>query len=672
MSGAPAVETAAQPAADPGSEPGSAAAQREALSRFAVARLAYRSGDPKTALEEMAASVELDPEAPYLRLEYARMLTELGQLTPATGERNRRFQLAREQLAVADRRAGDTPELAKEVGLLYLDLSEGSTEIIESARRSLEQARKAWPDDPELLVPLGQIYRAQGDLAAAVDTLRTAVENVPGNDWVESLLTRSLLDLGQERLRQGEPDEAEKVLEEILVLRPGNADARGMIADILSQRADHAGAVEALRGIEPEQLRPELARRLVWELFQVGELDDAARLAEGLELDEEGAARTLQILLLAARGRTDEAAAALAAQVAETAGNAVTAGALAQALVDTGQAPLARTLLTDLVASLESRDGNGQEKVAAGASALIRLELAQLQADAGAWSEVLATLAPLENLPQADRDVVGQGWRLLYAEALEEEGRGEEALRFLPERVGRGDTAELEARRPLVARRALTLFRLEREDEARKVLENLASPGDVPSLLAAARVYQNLERYADAVPLFRRAVELDEDSLEGLYFLGSAYERTGAREGAIRTFRTLLEREPDFAPALNYLGYMYAERGENLDEARNLIERAVTMDPDNGAYVDSLGWTYYQLGEHEEAARLLEKAVKLVPEDATVYEHLGDVYVALGRHRKAQQVYQRSLDLGDDNADSVRRKLEQLVRNDLTPPPPGS
>jgi Flp pilus assembly protein TadD len=86
----------------------------------------------------------------------------------------------------------------------------------------------------------------------------------------------------------------------------------------------------------------------------------------------------------------------------------------------------------------------------------------------------------------------------------------------------------------------------------------------------------------------------------------------------------------------------------------------VALDPDNGAYVDSLGWTYFRLGRPELARDSLERASRLEPEDAALQEHLGDVYVALGQTERARQAYRRALDLGGDDPEKVRHKLGDL------------
>ncbi|NOX82528.1 MAG: tetratricopeptide repeat protein, partial [Alphaproteobacteria bacterium] len=117
---------------------------------------------------------------------------------------------------------------------------------------------------------------------------------------------------------------------------------------------------------------------------------------------------------------------------------------------------------------------------------------------------------------------------------------------------------------------------------------------------------------------------------------------------------------PEEAIALNYLGYSWAERGENLDEAFDLIEKAVVLDPNSGAIIDSLGWANYQRGHYKVAVGHLEQAASLEPGDPTVTDHLGDVYWRLGRKIEAGYQWRRVLELEPDDAlrASVEKKLE--------------
>src|SRR5204862_7372959 len=105
---------------------------------------------------------------------------------------------------------------------------------------------------------------------------------------------------------------------------------------------------------------------------------------------------------------------------------------------------------------------------------------------------------------------------------------------------------------------------------------------------------------------------------------------------------------------------------ENLAEAVGLAERAVELDPGNGAYVDSLGWAHFQLRQLDQAKLYLERAAGLVPDDATICEHLGDVYAALGDTQKARTVYRQALDLGGDNASALEHRLRGLPGGSLT------
>jgi tetratricopeptide (TPR) repeat protein len=102
--------------------------------------------------------------------------------------------------------------------------------------------------------------------------------------------------------------------------------------------------------------------------------------------------------------------------------------------------------------------------------------------------------------------------------------------------------------------------------------------------------------------------------------------------------------DPKNAQALNYLGYMLADRGIRLDDASGYIRRAIALDPQNGAYLDSLGWVYYRQGNYELAEDNLRRASEKIGSDPTVQAHLGDLYQKTGRLKLATAHWQRALD----------------------------
>ena len=102
---------------------------------------------------------------------------------------------------------------------------------------------------------------------------------------------------------------------------------------------------------------------------------------------------------------------------------------------------------------------------------------------------------------------------------------------------------------------------------------------------------------------------------------------------------------------------MWADRGEQLDRARELIEKALRIEPKNAAYLDSMGWVMFKLGQPKEALQYLLKAVELSEEpDAVIWDHLGDVYAALGETAQAREAWRKSLSL--EASEKVRNKLE--------------
>jgi tetratricopeptide (TPR) repeat protein len=171
------------------------------------------------------------------------------------------------------------------------------------------------------------------------------------------------------------------------------------------------------------------------------------------------------------------------------------------------------------------------------------------------------------------------------------------------------------------------------------------------------------KNYAEAVNHFTTAeviAQVTETNrlTHGFYFqLGATFERKGDRAQAAKYFEKCLKLSPDFPEALNYLGYMWAEHGENLEQAREMIGRALKAEPKSAAYLDSMGWVLYKLNQPKEALDYILKAVAGSEErDATLYDHLGDIYTALKQMDKARDAWRKSLSV--EKNDAVQKKLD--------------
>jgi tetratricopeptide (TPR) repeat protein len=128
-------------------------------------------------------------------------------------------------------------------------------------------------------------------------------------------------------------------------------------------------------------------------------------------------------------------------------------------------------------------------------------------------------------------------------------------------------------------------------------------------------------------------------------------------EDAEKYFRKCIEMAPDYSEALNYLGYMWAERGTNLTEAKELIEKAVKLEPKNAAYLDSMAWVLFKLDQPREALTWqLQALEKSEDPDPTLYDHLGDIYLALEDRDKARESWQKALAIEPNQ--QIQEKLE--------------
>jgi tetratricopeptide (TPR) repeat protein len=175
--------------------------------------------------------------------------------------------------------------------------------------------------------------------------------------------------------------------------------------------------------------------------------------------------------------------------------------------------------------------------------------------------------------------------------------------------------------------------------------------------------YRRLEAYDKAEVSYGEAIKLYEAKGEAGWFLyyvrGITRERLDLWSLAEKDFRKALSLNPTQPQVLNYLGYSLIEKNSNLDEALDMIERAVKESPDSGYIVDSLGWGYYKLGQYEKAVPNLERAAELMPIDPIVNDHLGDVYWMVGRKTEAKFQWRRALSF-DPEADEIERIKKKL------------
>jgi len=172
-------------------------------------------------------------------------------------------------------------------------------------------------------------------------------------------------------------------------------------------------------------------------------------------------------------------------------------------------------------------------------------------------------------------------------------------------------------------------------------------PDDRDVYVRLAIMYTRLKRWSEAEESLNKA-ELLSTKAEGkeyVYFLrGSTFEREKKYDEAELEFKKVLAANPQSAVTLNYLGYMNADRGVQLEDSLVQIKLAVSLDPTNGAYLDSLGWVYFKLGKYDLAEENLNKASLRMGSDPTVQDHLGDLFQKTGRLKLAAAHWERAVE----------------------------
>lgn len=169
------------------------------------------------------------------------------------------------------------------------------------------------------------------------------------------------------------------------------------------------------------------------------------------------------------------------------------------------------------------------------------------------------------------------------------------------------------------------------DDSIKKFEEYIAkNPGNRALVSILAQVYVANERKTDAVKLLDNLAIAVADDADELYFAGHLFDLVDQPLRIEQLLQQALKIDPKHAPAANDLGYMWADRGNNLDESEKLIRQAVELEPSNSAFMDSLGWVLYKRGKIEEAKSFLSRAVEIADfPDPIILDHLGDALYRL-------------------------------------------
>lgn len=210
-------------------------------------------------------------------------------------------------------------------------------------------------------------------------------------------------------------------------------------------------------------------------------------------------------------------------------------------------------------------------------------------------------------------------------------------------------------------RRASVLARQGRLDDARALLRSQPErrPDDARlKLISEAQLLREFKAWREAYQVYGEAVQRFPEDPDLLYEQAMMGDRAGMPAEMERLLRELIAAKPDHHHAYNALGYSLADRNERLPEAKQLIEKAVSMAPDDAYIQDSLGWVEFRLGNTERALDILRQAYGKRP-DPEIAAHLGEVLWTKGERDEARRVWREGLALASDN-ETLRSTLKRL------------
>jgi len=205
-------------------------------------------------------------------------------------------------------------------------------------------------------------------------------------------------------------------------------------------------------------------------------------------------------------------------------------------------------------------------------------------------------------------------------------------------------------------------------DKAVRMLEALAAqrPKDPTTLSALAWAYANAGRTPQAIDRYERMLvkfPTGPVSLEARLHLAGILSDQDRRDEAEKHLLAALDEQPNHATANNNLGYLWVQQGRHLKRAEAMIGKALKAEPDNAAYLDSMGWALYRQNKVRSARRYLERASRQSADDPVIWDHLGDVYVRLQLHAKARHAWRRALKALDKQRHATRRRqIETKLR----------
>jgi tetratricopeptide (TPR) repeat protein len=604
------------------------------------------------AIEQYKLALDSDPDSQTLQDGIANLYFRLGRI--------------REAVSAAQEQVNKHPDDADAhllLGRVYLrSLGDGqapqSNDMLQAAIKEYEKIAQLKPNDVETHLLLGQLYGLNHDSAKAEEQFKAA-QKIDGDS------EEVVLNLARLQSERGDLAGAAKTIEDTPAGdRTSRMDfALAGIYDQLKQPAKAAKAYQAALDDDPDNV--DAKRGLAAALLASGQTEEAAKVYQQIVTTDPQDAQSLirEADIQRQQGHYEEALATLKKASALVSDNLELNYNEALVYDALGRFDDAIKTLKQMLATTASPDGKYSDQDRSN-RALFLDRLAVVSREAGHFDDAVAAYKQMSALG-GDFQARGSDGEV---DALRDAHRWPAALA-----AAAAAAKAMPDNHDVQLTYARQLADSGKVDEGIKLAEAQlkGTPDDRDVFFTLTDMNVRAKRWKEASEAMDKADALatkPEEKVFVDFYRGTIAERQKLYDQAETEFRKGLTIQPDNAAIENYLGYMFADRGEKLDEAVTMLKRAVAFDPQNGAYLDSLAWAYYKQGQYALAEDYSRRAVLRLGNDPTVLDHLGEIYARNGKlsqavteWQKSLQAYQTSLAPEADPADVA--KVEHRLEN---------
>lgn len=577
------------------------------------------------AVESYQAALKADPSATFISEELSDLYIQSGRLRDAVSQ-------AEEQLKQDPNNLNARRLLARIYTRLIGDSQSNRIDenMVKKAIEEYQQITAADPKDIDSWLMLGRLNKVLQNSTEAMAAYKKVLEIDADNEEAMTGLATVYADLGDNKA-------AAELLQKIADKNP-NPRSLTSLAGVYEQLKDYSLAAEMLRrALDQNPGNSDLKHALAEDLLMSEQLDDALKLYKELSMEDPKDEHSLLRISQVYRQKKNFAAAQEAADKATQLdpNNLEIQFNNVNLLEAEGKVPDAVKTLKGILDTTAKKGYSASEKTN---RILLLDKLAFLYRSTEQYGPAIDVYRQVgevdpESAGRAQAEVVET-----YREAKDfqkAEAEADAAFKKYPT-----DPA-------VVAEHASLLADMGKIDQAvAETRKMMNGKNDRDGYLSLAQIYEKGKNFTEMAKMLDEAEKLsqsNDEKVSVIFLRGAMYERMKNEPAAEAEFRKVLAIDPDNAGALNYLGYMLADRNMRLEEAKDLIVKALDKEPNTGAYLDSLGWVYFRLNKLPEAEENLRQALVSMSRDPTVHDHLAEVYFREGKIREAIAQWQTSL-----------------------------